>query len=88
VSDYITDELLRVIRKYGDVADKDSITLETPLEATGIDSLGMAEAIFELEDIFKITMPDPAAAGELYHTRSLSDLHGVIASLVASPARH
>ncbi|HEX2544939.1 MAG TPA: acyl carrier protein [Ramlibacter sp.] len=83
MSDHIAEELIRVIRKYGDAGNKGAITLDTPLEETGVDSLGMAEAMFELEDIFKITMPDPAA-GEHRQTRRVGDLHAVIAGLVAT----
>ncbi len=39
--------------------DPDALTLDAPLEALGIDSLGVAELLFNLEDEFKITLsPD------------------------------
>lgn len=82
MSDRIADELVRVIRKYSGAKNKEAITLETPLEATGVDSLGMAEAIFELEDIFQVSLPDPMG-GQSSSTRSLGDLHAMIAGLVA-----
>ena len=81
MSDRIADELVRVIRKYSGAKNKEAITLETPLEATGVDSLGMAEAIFELEDIFQVSLPDPMG-GQPSSTRSLGDLHAMIAGLV------
>jgi acyl carrier protein len=36
----------------------DNLTEETSLEALGIDSLGMVEIIFGLEDEFNITIPE------------------------------
>jgi acyl carrier protein len=83
MSDPIAEELLRVIRKYADAGKRDAITLATPLEDTGLDSLGMAEAIFELEDTFKVSIPD-AAGGGLVHSRCVRDLHAVLSGLVAS----
>ena len=35
----------------------ESLTLTTPLEALGIDSLGLAELLFNVEDEFAITLP-------------------------------
>lgn len=33
-----------------------SLTLDTPLEGLGIDSLGLAELLFNVEDEFKLTL--------------------------------
>jgi len=35
----------------------ESLALDTPLEALGMDSLGLAELLFNVEDEFKITLP-------------------------------
>ncbi len=35
----------------------ETLTLDTPLEALGIDSLGLAELLFNVEDEFGITLP-------------------------------
>ena len=37
--------------------DVTALTPETPFEALGIDSLGMAELLFNVEDEFKIKLP-------------------------------
>jgi acyl carrier protein len=37
-----------------------SLTLEAPLEDLGIDSLGTAELLFNIEDEFRITLPPEA----------------------------
>lgn len=42
--------------------DPERLTLNGPLEALGIDSLGMAELLFFIEDEFKVQLPyDPVA---------------------------
>ena len=35
----------------------DTLTPDTPLEALGVDSLGLAELLFNVEDEFGITLP-------------------------------
>ena len=35
----------------------ESLTLDAPLEGLGIDSLGVAELLFNVEDEFKIALP-------------------------------
>ena len=35
----------------------ETLTLDTPLEALGVDSLGLAELLFNVEDEFRITLP-------------------------------
>jgi acyl carrier protein len=53
-----TVELLREILVKDYSVDPDSLTLETPLEALGIDSLGVAELLFTVEDEFKVKVID------------------------------
>ena len=40
----------------------ESLELNAPLEALGIDSLGMAELLFHLEDEFKISLSQESAS--------------------------
>lgn len=40
--------------------DPEALTLDAPLEGLGIDSLGVAELLFNVEDEFKITLPPDA----------------------------
>ena len=51
-----TFEQLRdiLVRDYS--VDADTITLETPFDSLGIDSLGLAEMLFTLEVEFKVTV--------------------------------
>jgi len=54
-----TFEHLRAILIKDYKLDPDVLTLDAPLEALGIDSLGVAELLFNVEDEFKITLsPD------------------------------
>ena len=40
----------------------EAVTAEAPLEGLGIDSLGVAELLFNIEDEFKLTLPrEPVA---------------------------
>lgn len=52
-----TFETLRAIlvRDYPLAAD--AVTLDAPLDSLGIDSLGVAELLFNVEDEFKVTLP-------------------------------
>ena len=51
-----TFEQLRdlLVRDYS--VDAETVTLETPFDSLGIDSLGLAEMLFTLEDEFKVTV--------------------------------
>ena len=49
-----TVEQLREILVKDYKLDPDTLTLDTPLEALGIDSLGVAEMLFTIEDEFKV----------------------------------
>jgi len=40
--------------------DPDMLTLDAPLEDLGVDSIGMAELIFNVEDEFGLKLPDVA----------------------------
>ena len=51
-----TVDLLRKILARDYKLDPDALMLDTPLEDLGIDSLGVAELLFTVEDEFKIKM--------------------------------
>jgi acyl carrier protein len=68
-----------LIRDYKLPAEK--LTLDAPLESLGIDSLGLAELLFNVEDEFKIALPpEPVALA------TVADVVRYIDDLVA--ARH
>jgi acyl carrier protein len=52
-----TFEQLRVILMRDYKLAPEALTLDAPLEALGIDSLGVAELLFNVEDEFKVTLP-------------------------------
>lgn len=52
-----TFERLRAILVQDYKLDSAVLTLDAPLEGLGIDSLGVAELLFNVEDEFKITLP-------------------------------
>lgn len=55
-----TYEHLRAILAKDYKLSPDVLTLDAPLEGLGIDSLGVAELLFNIEDEFKVTLPpDP-----------------------------
>ena len=52
-----TLERLRTILVNDYTFAPESLTLDAPLEELGIDSLGVAELLFNVEDEFKVTLP-------------------------------
>ena len=60
----IAQQIIQIIAKQA-LLDPNDIALETPLAELGIDSLGMVEAIFAIEEAFDISVPfnanEPAA---------------------------
>lgn len=52
-----TFDQLRAILMKDYASAPESLTLATPLDALGIDSLGLAELLFNVEDEFAITLP-------------------------------
>jgi acyl carrier protein len=55
-----TLERLRVLLVKDYELEPESLTLDAPLATLGIDSLGVAELMFNIEDEFKVTIPgDP-----------------------------
>lgn len=85
MSDRVEAELLRIIAKHCSPDFKEPLALETTLEATGIDSLGMAEAVFELEDTFGLSIPEPDMSSASQF-RTLQDVYDVIMSVKPATA--
>lgn len=59
----LDDKVLEILAAKAKPSEKE-VTLDTPIEETGIDSLSMIEIIFELEEAFDIEIPDPATVEE------------------------
>ena len=74
-----TVELLREILVKDYKLDPDSLTLDTPLEDLGIDSLGVAELLFTVEDVFKVKV-----STESVKLTTVGDVVGYVDALVAA----
>lgn len=66
-----TFERLRAILVKDYKLEADHVSLDTPLESLGIDSLGVADMLFNLEDEFLIVLPpeqvDLPTIGDVVH---------------------
>ncbi|MCX7559793.1 phosphopantetheine-binding protein [Sulfitobacter sp. F26204] len=52
----ITDQVIAIIAEQA-VLEPEDVTLDSSLESLGIDSLGLVESIFAIEEAFDITVP-------------------------------
>ncbi|MGC1503694.1 MAG: acyl carrier protein [Sulfitobacter sp.] len=52
----ITDQVIAIIAEQA-VLEPEDVTLYSTLESLGIDSLGLVESIFAIEEAFDITVP-------------------------------
>ena len=52
----ITDQVIEIIAEQA-VLEPEDVTLDSTLESLGIDSLGLVESIFAIEEAFDITVP-------------------------------
>lgn len=59
--------------------ERDQLTPETALESLGIDSLGVADLLFNIEDEFRVTLPP-----EPVQLVTIGDVSGFIDGLVAA----
>lgn len=74
-----TFEQLRAILVRDYKLAPEALTLDAPLEGLGIDSLGVAELLFNVEDEFKITLPPESVV-----LPTLGDVVGFIDTLIAA----
>lgn len=70
------------------VLDVSDVTPDSTLESLGIDSLGLVEAIFAIEETFDISVPfnanDPARSG--FDMTSVASIVAAVEGLVAQKA--
>ncbi len=85
MSDSIKDKVIEIIAEQAvmDVAD---VTMESTLEDLGIDSLGLVESIFAIEEAFDIQVPFNANDPEQseFDISSVASIVKAIEELVAS----
>lgn len=85
MSDNIKDKVIEIIAEQAvmDVAD---VTMESTLEDLGIDSLGLVESIFAIEEAFDIQVPfnanDPEQSD--FDISSVASIVAAIEDLVAN----
>jgi acyl carrier protein len=71
------------------VLEVSDVTLDSTIESLGIDSLGLVEAIFAIEEAFDISIPfnanDPAQSGfDMTSVAAIVDaVHGLVAQRAA-----
>lgn len=58
MTDTVTQDILEILLNHAE-EKPDSMEMDTVLKEVGIDSLAMVEIIFDLEEKFDITIPDP-----------------------------
>lgn len=59
----IKDQVIEIVAEQA-VLDPSDVSLDATLESLGIDSLGLVESIFAIEETFDITVPFNANAPE------------------------
>ncbi len=63
MTDSIDNEVLDILAKHTEL-EREKISLDTRLTTVGVESLMMVEIIFDLEERFDISIPDPDFVGE------------------------
>lgn len=63
MSEEISSVILDILAKHTEI-ERDKINLDTRLNSVGVDSLMMVEVIFDLEERFDISIPDPEFVGQ------------------------
>ncbi|MEZ5911996.1 MAG: acyl carrier protein [Paracoccaceae bacterium] len=80
----IRDRVLAIIAEQA-VLDVSDVTMEATLPELGIDSLGLVEAIFAIEEAFDVSVPfnanDPEASG--FDISSVAAIVAAVEGLVA-----
>ncbi len=82
MSDSINNEVLDILSKHTQM-ERDKVSLETNLNSAGVDSLVMVEIIFNLEEQFDISIPDPEFIGNQKNQfETAADVVRVVESLI------
>jgi acyl carrier protein len=63
MSEEIGNVVLDVLAKHTQIS-REKVSLDTRLNSVGVDSLMMVEIIFDLEERFDISIPDPEFVGQ------------------------
>ncbi len=83
----VEENVIRIIAEQA-VLDPSDVTMDSTLEDLGIDSLGLVESIFAIEEAFDISVPfnanDPQASG--FDISSVRSIVAAVEQLVAKKA--
>ncbi len=82
MSDNVADTIFAIIAKEANI-DRAKITLDSTLKDLEIQSLDAVQILFEIEDHFKITMPD---RDPNFDTESVKGLVDTVEKLLAEKA--
>ena len=80
MSDNVADTIFDIIAKEANI-DRGKITLESTLKDLEIQSLDAVQILFEIEDHFKVTMPDRDPS---FDTESVKGLVETVQKLLAA----
>lgn len=82
MSDTINNEVLDILAKHTQM-EREQLTPDTPLDSIGVDSLTMVEIIYDLEELYDISIPDPDFIGEQNpQFRTAADVVRVVKELI------
>ncbi|MBC8412374.1 MAG: hypothetical protein ISR96_00170 [Nitrospira sp.] len=82
MDDSVSHDVLDIMAKHAE-AEKGSITPDTSMEMTGLDSLKMVELIFDLEERFDISIPDPDfSTGHNQQFKTAADVIRVVKDMI------
>lgn len=83
----VEENVIRIIAEQA-VLEPSDVTMDSTLEDLGIDSLGLVESIFAIEEAFDISVPfnanDPSASG--FDISSVRAIVAAVEGLVAAKA--
>jgi acyl carrier protein len=83
MSDEVTEGVFAILAEYVEEG-KENFKLKTPLDEMGIDSLGLVETIFDLEERFDITIPElDEIDGTATEFKTVGDVVNAVQSLIA-----
>ncbi|MFT7561629.1 MAG: acyl carrier protein [Flavobacteriales bacterium] len=76
----VEQKVMELVSKYSDFP-LDQLSSDVALSDTGIESIGVAELIFDLEDIFSISIEDTNDIQSRFDLGTIADLTGLVESL-------
>ncbi len=78
----VREQIIEIIAREA-MVDVDALKMETTLEDLGVDSMGVVEAIFKIEEAFGITIPFNANTREGFDFSSVGAIVNGVERLVA-----